>query len=128
MTVVVHLATRERTIRQTGRDRTSVPKHTRINGAAHDHGFAAPHQMPSATAAAHTAGTSAVTVATMHARTNPTPTRATHEPSCLIFLHLPLSASTVHRMEPANALASRGVGLAPPTCASRPIPPRQSAS
>ena len=65
MTVPVHRATSERTIRQTGRDRAECPTHAHTNGAIHDHGF--PPQIATATAAAHTAGTSMLTTATTHA-------------------------------------------------------------
>ncbi len=69
---------------QTGRARRSVPTTTSTTGASHDHGFPAPHQIPSATATPHTAGISRQTAAATHARPNPTPARATHAPDRFI--------------------------------------------
>src|SRR4051812_25297887 len=85
MTVPVHLATRKRNIRLTGRDRANVPMHAHTNGAIHVHA-PAPHQIHSATATAHTPGPSMLTPTTTHARTNPEQALATHDGSCrMIF-------------------------------------------
>jgi hypothetical protein len=81
MTVPVHLATRKRKNRQTGRDRAKVPTHASTNNGIHDHGFES-HQTASTTAPAQTTGTNMLTTTSTNARTNPTPALITHEVAC----------------------------------------------
>jgi hypothetical protein len=54
-----------------------VPTAAHTSGAIQVHGLR--HQIATSTADAHTAGTSRLIATTMHARTNPTPTLATHD-------------------------------------------------
>jgi hypothetical protein len=86
MTVPVHFATTDRTIRHTGRDRASVPMHAHMNGTIAGHGLPPHHQIHSLTATAHTAGTGMLTTTTTHARTNPTAALAGHDTSCRMTL------------------------------------------
>src|SRR4051812_42317916 len=76
MTVPVHRATRRRNIRHTGRIRAAVPTTAQTSPGAHP---PHPHQSPSATAPAHSAGITMLTAVTTHARTNPTQAPTTHD-------------------------------------------------